>query len=66
VTLGDGAGGGVAARPVNPLRSYEGKSRTAMFAVAASMKWFQISAGSVPPNTSGTPSTSVIEISPFG
>jgi hypothetical protein len=59
-------GGGVGARPVKPLRSYDGKSRTFMPCVAAVMNRFQMSAGSVPPNTSGNPSTFVMDFSRSG
>jgi hypothetical protein len=43
-----------------------GNESASLFAIAASMKSFQIAAGIVPPNTWGTPSTFSSGICPCG
>ena len=68
--MGEGLGGGRNTGTSGPIvcPSNEGveKVSTGWLAIATVMKSCQISAGIVPPNTGETPSTLVIEISPFG
>jgi hypothetical protein len=67
--LGDGGGGiGASAEGVTvcPSKDGSGNSTAFLFAIAISMKSFQIAAGMVPPYTCGTPSMFSRGICPFG